>query len=213
MGLEGWALELAGSLWVYPVMFLFATIDGFFPPIPSESVVIALATLSVSVGEPNLWVLVPVAALGAFVGDQIAYTIGRRVPVRELRLFRSAKAQAALDWAEQALARRGAAFIIAARYIPVGRVAVNMTAGAVGFPRGRFMMLDAIAALTWAVYSAAIGVSAGAWLGHHPVLAVVVGVVGGVLIGVAVDWFLRRWFESRAPVPDEIPTPPDPSTL
>jgi membrane protein DedA with SNARE-associated domain len=188
-------------------------IDGFFPPIPSESVVIALATLSVSVGAPSLWLLVPVAALGAFAGDQIAYAIGSRVRVRELRLFRPRKAQAALDWAESALAKRGAAFIIAARYIPVGRVAVNMTAGAVGFPRGRFMLLDAIAALTWAIYSMLIGVSAGKWLGHHPALAVVVGVIGGVLIGFAVDWFLRRWFESRAPVPDDIPSPPDPSTL
>jgi membrane-associated protein len=212
VGLEGWALELAGSAWIYPAMFLFAMIDGFFPPIPSESVVIALATLAVSVGVPNLWILVPVAALGAFAGDQIAYTIGTRVKVRELKLFRPRKAQAALDWAEQALERRGAAFIIAARYIPVGRVAVNMTAGAVGFPRGRFMILDAIAAITWAIYSAAIGVSAGAWLGHHPALAVVVGVVGGVVIGFGVDWFLRRWFESRAPVPDAIPSPPDAST-
>ena len=163
MGLEQWALDLAASPWIYLVMYLFAAIDGFFPPIPSESVVIALAALAVGpAGEPNLWIVVPVAALGAFTGDQIAFSIGRRVPVHRLRIFRSGRGQSALAWAERALERRGASFIIAARYIPVGRVAVNMTAGAVGFPRRRFTFLAAIAAVTWACYSTVIGVSAGA---------------------------------------------------
>ena len=35
--LEGWALALVGSPWIFVVLYLFATIDGFFPPIPSES--------------------------------------------------------------------------------------------------------------------------------------------------------------------------------
>jgi len=35
-----------GLTLVYLGMYLFAAIDGFFPPIPSESLAIALATLS-----------------------------------------------------------------------------------------------------------------------------------------------------------------------
>ena len=49
MGLEQWALDLAASPWIYLVMYLFATIDGFFPPIPSESVVIRITGRSSSV--------------------------------------------------------------------------------------------------------------------------------------------------------------------
>ncbi len=191
--MEQWTLEMAGSPWVYAVLYVFATVDGFFPPVPSESVVIALTSLSVSTGAPLLWPVVLVAALGAFTGDQIAYQIGRRVRIRELRWFRGRRGQAVLDWAERALATRGAAFIIAARYIPVGRVAVNMTAGALGFRRRRFVLLTGIAAVTWALYSTAIGVGAGHVLGHdNPVLGVVVGVVGGMVIGLVVDWVLRR---------------------
>ncbi len=200
-----WAEALAGSPWIFLVVYAFATIDGFFPPIPSESIVISLATLSMSVGKPSLWVLVPVAAAGAFTGDQIAYFIGSKVKVRELRLFRGKKAQGALDWAEGALERRGASFIIAARYIPVGRVAVNMTAGAVGYSHRRFTGLAAIAAVMWAVYSAAIGVGTGAWLHDHPLIAVVVGVVGGVLIGLVVDWALRTWLHPARREADEGP--------
>ncbi|UZN02215.1 DedA family protein [Cellulomonas sp. S1-8] len=191
--LEQWVLDLAASPWVFAALFGFATIDGFFPPIPSESVVIALASLSTSTGSPLLWGVVLVAALGAFVGDQIAYQIGTVVRIRELRVFQGRRGHALLDWAERALLTRGAAFIIAARYIPVGRVAVNMTAGALGFRRRRFVLLTAIAALSWALYSTAIGIGTGAVLGDSPLVGVVAGVVGGFVIGLGVDWVLRRW--------------------
>lgn len=191
--LELWAEGLAGSGWVYAVMYLFATIDGFFPPIPSESVVIALTALSLSTGSPQLVLLVLVAALGAFSGDQIAYQIGTKVAVRRLRLFRGTRGQAALDRAERALAERGASYVIAARYIPVGRVAVNMTAGALHYRRRRFVIVDAVASLMWAIYSTVIGATAGAVLGRNPLVAVVVGVAGGVLLGLGVDQLMQRW--------------------
>jgi membrane-associated protein len=189
---EQWALALVGSPWIFVVLYLFATIDGFFPPIPSESIVIALSALAMSTGAPNLALIMLVAAAGAWTGDQIAYQIGTKVKVRDLRVLRSPRGQAAVDWAENALAHRGAAFIIAARYIPIGRVAVNMTAGAVHYSRRRFMGLTAIAAVTWGCYSALIGIGAGAWLGDHTFAAVAVGVVGGLAIGVVIDWILRH---------------------
>lgn len=195
--MEDWILALVATPWVYLALFAFATIDGFFPPIPSESVVIALAALATATGEPNLALLLPAAAAGAWTGDQIAFQIGRKVDVRHLRFMRSARAQQTLDWAAHALEQRGASFIIAARYIPVGRVAVNMSAGTLGFPRKRFMGLAAIAAITWACYSAAIGVGAGAWLEDKPLLAVAVGVAGGLVIGYIVDLVLTRVLRKR----------------
>jgi len=189
---ESWILALAASPLVYLGMYLFALIDGFFPPIPSESLAIALSALSASSGQPNLALIILFAATGAFTGDQIAYTIGKRLNIRRIPFLAGPRAQKTLDWAGRALERRGAAVIFAARYIPVGRVAVNMTAGAVGYSRRRFVGFDAIAALTWALYSAAIGVGAGEWFKGHPLGAIVVGVVGGLLIGLALEWTLRR---------------------
>lgn len=48
--MENWILTLVASPLVYLGLYLFATIDGLFPPIPSESLAIALAALSVSSG-------------------------------------------------------------------------------------------------------------------------------------------------------------------
>lgn len=191
--MQEWVVALVGSPWVFFALYASATIDGFFPPIPSESVVIALAALAVTTGEPNFWIVGAVAAAGAFSGDQIAYSIGKHIPVRTMRWMRGSRQQAAVRWAEHALAHRGAVFIIAARYIPVGRVAVNMTAGTVGFPRRRFSGLAAIAAVTWSVYSVLLGFGAGVWLGDRPWLAVLVGVAGGLAIGVLVDRLHSRF--------------------
>jgi len=191
--IEGWIPALAESLWVYPALLLFAMVDGFFPPIPSESVVIALASLSVAHGEPNLALVMLAGAVGAFTGDQIAYTIGSRVDVHRLRIFRTERGAKALAWAEHALAHRGSSFILAARYIPIGRVAVNMTAGALGYPRKRFVGLTGLAAVTWSAYGTAVGVGAGVWLEAHPLIAVVAGVVVGTVVGLCIDWVLRRW--------------------
>ncbi len=205
--MEQWIEALAGSPWVFVALYLFATIDGFFPPVPSETAVIALAAIGASTGEPSIAILGAVAAAGAFTGDQIAYSIGKRIPIRRWRFMRGERQVKAIEWAEEALERRAGVFIIAARYIPVGRVAVNMTAGAVRLPRLRFTGLAAIAAMSWSLYSVALGVGAGAWLHDRPLLAVGVGAVGGLLLGAAIDplvtWLGRRSFRSSEPVRDE----------
>jgi membrane protein DedA with SNARE-associated domain len=209
--LETWILALAASAWIYPALFGFATIDGFFPPIPSESVVITLAVSAHATGEPNLLLVLLVAAAGAWTGDQIAFSIGRAIGTDRVRFLRSPRGRKAVAWAERALAHRGASFILAARYIPIGRVAVNMTAGAVGYPRRRFMAFSGIAAVTWAVYSVLIGLVAAQWLGHEPLLAMVVGVVLGVATGFVIDRVLMMRARHRGELPVVVPVPAAPT--
>lgn len=197
-GLELWAEGLAASPWVFVVLFAFVAIDAFFPPVPSESLVIALAALSLSTGSPDPWALAGVAAVAAFTGDLVAYTIGRRIDVQRLPFMRGRRVQSAFVWADRAFHQRPAPIIIAARYIPVGRVAVNMTAGTLRYRFRSFVGLAAIAAITWAAYSTLIGIGAGVWLHGRPFLAVAVGVVGGTAIGFVVDWVLGRVLRVRS---------------
>lgn len=193
-GLGDVALELAASPLSLLFMFAFTVIDGFFPPVPSETVVIALSSLSMTGDGPPLWAILPVAAAGAFVGDVIAFSIGTKVPIRRLPWLRGARGGRIIAWAERTLAQRGGAFILSARYIPIGRVVVNMTAGALGYSRRRFAGFAAIGAASWAIYSTILGISAGAFLRHEPLLAVAVGVVLGIVVGSLVDVVMRRIF-------------------
>ncbi|MCK0112750.1 DedA family protein [Ornithinimicrobium sp. F0845] len=188
----------ADSTWVLWVVFGLCIIDGIFPPLPSESIIVGLAAVSVSVGEPNLWLVFLAAATGAFIGDNLAYTIGRHW-LTGLARSNHPRIRRAMAWAAHQLDRRGAVIIMAARYIPVGRVAVNITAGATRFPRPLFMILDAIAAVSWAAYSIAIGTVAGNWLHDNPLLAMAVAVTGGVLLGLVVERLIKMFTGS----PDE----------
>jgi membrane-associated protein len=67
---------LMGSPWVYVALLSFAAIDGFFPVVPSESLVITAGVFAAN-GEPLLPLVIVAAAVGAFAGDHIAYLAGR----------------------------------------------------------------------------------------------------------------------------------------
>ncbi|TCK20782.1 DedA family protein [Pseudonocardia endophytica] len=191
-------LTLAASPWVLPLLFVLCTVDGFFPPVPSESVVIALAATSVTGHGPPLAAVVAVAALGAHVGDLIAYRIGTRVPLTRIPWLRGERAARATERLASLLRRRGAALIVGARYVPVGRVAVSMTAGATGYPWRRFVAVAVLAAASWSGYSVLIGLAAGTALGSNPLLAAGVGVGVGLSLGVGVDAVVRRIEARRA---------------
>lgn len=208
-GIEATVLAWGPSPWLLLAVVLLACLDGFFPPVPSESVVIAVATLAVTgdVPAPYLVLLALAAALGAFAGDLIAYRIGATIPVDRLRLFRGRRGQAALARTRGALTRRGSAVILSGRFVPVGRVAVNMTAGAVGYPLLRFAPVAGLASLLWAVLSTLIGIGAGHVLAERPLLAVGIGIATGMLLGLGVDKALSR-LRRQPPVPEVPARPP-----
>lgn len=199
--IEEWILHLTGSLWIYPGMYALATIDGFFPVVPSESVIIASATAWAQTGSPWLPGIWLAAVAGAWTGDQIAYGIGRMFNVTQWKIFKGDKGNAALAWAEDALERRGSTFIIAARFIPMGRVIANVSAGALRFPHRRFMAIDAVGAVIWATYAVVLGIFAGSLFKDSLLLSIVVGVVAGIAMGFLIDRVMQRLGFSTPDVP------------
>ncbi|MFC7486260.1 DedA family protein [Knoellia sp. CPCC 206453] len=182
----------AAALWVLPVLFLLATFDALIPPVPSDSVVITLAAFGAATGSPHLVALGLVAALGAFLGDNLTFHLARRSRLRELRHSPRPKLRQAFLRGERELDRRGGIAIVIARYIPVGRVAVNITAGAGTFSQRRFVLLSALAALSWATYSVAIGALAGHWVQDNPLLGAFGGIALAGGLGLVVDRVLQR---------------------
>ncbi|WP_223628610.1 DedA family protein [Microbacterium sp. EST19A] len=180
-------MQAIASPWLYLVLFAVTIIDGFFPPIPSETVLVAAAAVAASSGDGNLLLLGLVGAIGAAIGDNIAFAIGRRLGTTRYAWMRRPRVAAAFAHAQTALDHRSATLILGARYIPVGRVAVNMSAGALGFPWRRFLPLSLIAGLSWSIFSLAIGLLAGAWIKDQPLLSAALGVVIALVIGFVID--------------------------
>lgn len=207
--INDFAVDLGGSPWVYLVVLAFAAIDAFFPPLPSESIVVALAAIGASTGEPQLVVLALAAGAGAFLGDNVTFRVGRSIGVERFSLDRRPRLARAVDRAERELDRRAAILILTARYIPVGRTAVNLTAGATGFPYRRFLPLSLLGASSWAAYSVLIGVLAGTWVKENPLLGAAVAVVVAAGVGFLVDQLLQR--KHRKDAPKDAEPEPDPA--
>ncbi|PCE14025.1 hypothetical protein AUC47_05095 [Microbacterium sp. SZ1] len=181
-------LQTVASPWLYVVLFAVTVIDGFFPPVPSETVLVAAAAVAASTGK--WWMLVPlglIAAIGAAIGDNIAFAIGRSMGTTRWAWMRRPRVAAAFAHAERALDRRSASLILGARYIPVGRVAVNMSAGALGFGWRRFLPLSLIAGVSWSTLSLAIGLIAGSWVKDQPLASAGIGIVIALTLGLMID--------------------------
>jgi membrane-associated protein len=149
--------EVSGNPVTYLVVFVSTGLDVLLPLIPSETIVITASVLA-GHGELLIFLIVPAAALGAFVGDNVAYLLGRVVgcPIAN-RLFKGEKARQRLQWAEGAIQRRGVALIVIGRFIPGGRSATTFAAGTLGLAYRRFLPADAVAALVWAIYISMLG--------------------------------------------------------
>jgi membrane-associated protein len=185
-------LAAAGQPWVLFLVLACCVIDGFFPPIPSESVVVGLAAVAATADVPNPWVLMLVAALGAFSGDNIAYLIGRRVGTTRWSWMRGPRMQSAFRWAGAELRKRPASLILVARFVPIGRVAVNLTAGATRYPHARFVGLTALSAILWGAYSVGIGLFFGQWFEENHLLGAAIAIVCAVALGIVVDLVINR---------------------
>jgi membrane protein DedA with SNARE-associated domain len=199
-------LAAAGQPWVLVLVLACCIIDGFFPPIPSESVVVGLAAVAATAQVPNPWVLMLVAGVGAFSGDNIAYLIGRRVGITRWSWMRGPRMQGAFRWAGRELRKRPAALILVARFVPIGRVAVNLTAGVTGYPHARFVGLTVLSATLWAAYSVGIGLFFGQWFEDNHLLGAAIAIVCAVALGIVVDVAVNR-FRHKPPIVERMKEP------
>jgi len=193
------------SPWFYLAVFAAAAIDGFFPVVPGESMVITGGVYAAA-GEPELAPVIALAALGAFLGDHVSYLLGRGPGGRLLAgtgprapggaAVRSAgrsagrvraRREAALAWARRTVDRRGGLILVVARYVPGGRTAVTVTMGAVRWPLRSFTPFAALAAVTWALYGGLLGFAGGAAFEHDPIRGVALGVGLAVTLTVVVE--------------------------
>lgn len=205
---SAWIEQTLASPWVYVVLLALVIADAFLVILPSETLVVALGSLALSTGSPHLGLVIATATVGAIIGDNACYGIGRVLPVNRMRWLTKPGPAAAFARARGAIDSRPASLILTARYIPFARIAVNLTAGATRFGYRRYLPLTLVAGVSWAVYNVAVGALFGAWLADNPVLAVVVSVVVAIALGLAIDAVVgrlsrRRLLRQQREHPDE----------
>lgn len=185
---------IAGGPWAYLIVFALAFLDAVIPLFPSETAVITGGVLAAQ-GDASLVLVIVAGAVGAVLGDNLAYLLGRhfREPILR-RLVRSEKAKKRHRWAERQLDERGGELIITARFIPGGRLVVTFSAGGLGFPWRRFIVFDVAAGLIWASYAALLGYFGGEAFEHSTwkALLLAFGIAAAITGGIELVRWLRR---------------------
>lgn len=178
----------------YVVIFALAAVDVILPILPAEATITAASVLAGQGTLSIVWVMVA-AGLGAFVGDNIAYWIGRGAgrPLVE-RVLRGNTRQ--LDDVAAQFDKRGGVFIIVGRFVPGGRTAVAIGAGILHFSWAQFVLYDGVAAVIWALQAALPGFIGGSLIQDKPWLAMVIGFVLSALLAGSIA-LAQRWWERR----------------
>ena len=190
--LNGLVDVLTGSSWTYPLLFAICLGDAVFPVLPSETAAIVCG-IQAARGQLSLTLVIVVAAVGAFAGDNTSYAAGRWLGgAVQRRLFHGEKAQRRLDRAQRFLRDRGSYVLVIARFVPGGRTATTFTAGLVKLAWvRRFAPFIAIAAVLWASFAVLLGYLGGRTFRQKPLYALLLAFGIALVITVAIEAFRR----------------------
>jgi membrane protein DedA with SNARE-associated domain len=190
MDLMNMVEPMMASPLLYPLLAGMGSLDGVLPMIPSEAVVLAAGVFAHG-GTPNLLLVVLATALGVFVGDHLAYGLSRSVLGPRL-INRSRHVSRAVAAARRQLDRRAGLLIMTSRFLPGGRVTMNLASGTARLPLSQFTPASAIAALAWAAYTAGLGYLGGAAFVENPLLGLALGLGLSFVFGGVAELIRRR---------------------
>ncbi|MEV6052126.1 VTT domain-containing protein [Streptomyces sp. NPDC052107] len=193
---------LAAGPWIYAAVVMSVLLDVFVPVLPSGVLVITAGTAAaagsgaaagrVPHNVPDLLVLILAAATASVLGDLVAYRLAWRGGARlDRAIARSRRLTTAQERLGEALARGGGALVVLARFAPAGRSVVSFCAGAAHRRARDFVPWSALAGLSWAAYSVALGYYGAQWLGATW-LATAVSFAALFAAGSAAGYLMRR---------------------
>jgi membrane protein DedA with SNARE-associated domain len=183
--------DLFIRLYGYPALFGGMLIEQFIPPMPGEPLLLGAGALAGN-GRLSLWLSATLALAGTVVGDLIWYEIGRRGGHRVLKwLCRlSIEPDTCVRHGEDTFARRGASALLIAKFVPGLNSIGQPLAGALGMPRRRFAIFDALGAVLWVGLYVGLGYALHDQLAQATVLADRLGAWAIVIVAVAFGFYL-----------------------
>ena len=163
--------------------------------VPGETALIAAAVLA-SRGHFSISAVIAVAAVGAILGDNLGYWIGRTYGRRLVRRF--PRVEAVLPRSERFFRRHGGKAVFLARFLAGLRVTGAWMAGISHMPWWRFLAWNAAGGIAWAFAVALVAY----YLGRAAAdLIARYGLIGGgavaalLVLGVVGLHFWRRRLE------------------
>jgi len=190
----------AASPWALALMAAALVVDGFFPFIPGEMLVVAVASAAAAAGH-NPLVVLAAAIPAALAGDLVAYHLGRRLGIERWADGRHPKLARAFAYSRRRLDASPASMLLTAKFVPFVRVAATMTAGSARMPLRRYVPLALASVSLYTGFNLAVGAlvgSAAFGLLGDPLVALGVSLVVGLGAGIGVDALTRLFHRRQA---------------
>jgi membrane protein DedA with SNARE-associated domain len=138
----------------YVTVFAGVLLEATGMPLPGESLLIAAAVYAATTHGMNIYILVPVAALGAICGDQIGYFIGRWIGFRVLSRWgrKVGLSDERLELGRYLFRRYGGRVVMLGRFVAILRTFVALLAGANRMPWHTFLLWNTLGGLAWTCF-------------------------------------------------------------
>ena len=188
-----WLTEVSEE-WAYAICFLLVWFDAIVPIFPGETTLSAASTLAAQGADLKLSLVMVAGALGAIVGDSSLFWIARKNARRVRAQLEKALENPKLRAGWDALDRSPGLLIVAGRYVPGMRFAVNASMGLSDIPYRRFLPWSVFGGILWSVYTCALAYNVATTLSGFPIASLVISslITSAALIGIYVIDRRRR---------------------
>jgi membrane-associated protein len=153
---------------VYIILFGIIFVETgvvVFPFLPGDSLLFAAGALA-SIGAMNIYVLIGVGIVAAFLGDTVNYWIGRYIGPKAFSVDRWFLKKKYLDKAKAFFEKYGVKSIVLARFVPIVRTFAPFIAGISEMKYSTFILYNLIGGIAWV----SIALLAGFFFGNIPII-------------------------------------------
>jgi membrane-associated protein len=156
--------------WTYAILFLIIFCETGLvvtPFLPGDSLLFAAGAVAAMDGNPlNIYYLVPLILLAAFIGDNTNYAIGRFLGIKVYQKDYRFIKRKYLDETHAFYEKHGGKTLIIARFMPIIRTFAPFVAGVGTMKYRRFLMFCVVGNLLWVT----IFSFAGYYFGNIPIV-------------------------------------------
>ncbi|MFC5996772.1 DedA family protein [Pseudonocardia hispaniensis] len=184
------------SVWLLPVLVVLIALDGPFPVLPSETLLMSASAAAFGIGDmPGVAGLFLAALIGSALGDLAVFGIGRTS--RRVLNRRIEDEYEFTRWVRRNLFRRPEIVLIGARFVPGGRLVSTAASGRVQLPLRRFVPGSLASSALWSAYMLVVGLLWGPLVGRNALLCIGAGIVMALLTAGVFALARRIWSGRR----------------
>lgn len=203
-------IEEVAQQYGYWAVFLGIFLESLGLPIPGETVTLAGGFLAGN-DQLNYWLVLANASLGAILGGNAGYWIGRwggwPLLLRVGRLFRLGEGQ--MESLKRQFSENASRTVFVGRFVALLRTFASPLAGIVQMPYLTFTIYNTLGAITWASVMVSLSYFAGQFVPLEKMVAWA-GQFAFVMLFIAIAWIaVPFWLESRKVKEVEADSQPD----